>query len=206
MDHRWWRANVLLFDNCLCIKAFYLLLCRGNDRLRTIVCFLSFFFNREASCFPIACFSFENIKSRIFCICCLIEPLLGISEDASKHIPESLFPDPFNALEPRHNTHLLLASQEMFLIWDASGGFAFKNCQEMYEGVRTVMSWIQITLSWFLDKPLLWWWIFVYSLTHWFPSLTHSRIYSLIHFIFNSLFHSVNQLTAFLVGGPAGLD
>ena len=42
-----------------------------------------------------------------------------------------------------------------------------------------------------------------------FLPLTHSFTdvftHSFIHFIFNSLFHSVNQLTAFLVGGPAGL-
>lgn len=128
-----------------------------------------------------------------------LNPLLGVSEDALQTYTRA--PLSWSFLMPW--SHVItpispaLASQEMFLIWDASGGFAFKNCQgnvRRCENSRELNPDHTFLVSG--QTSLLWWWIFVHSLTHWFP---HSLIHGYIHSFISHLIHFFTQSTSWLL-------
>lgn len=151
MDHRWWRTNLLLFDNCFYVSKLLFTTLWGKWQTKSN-CVFSFRFSSTARLlvFPLMCLFFERENGEAFAYANLAELSFGgIGRCLFQHRPADFFFFfwiLFNVPMLHSNIQASLSSlltHKMFLIIYAKWVFACKNCPANVSARRWV-SWIQL--------------------------------------------------------------
>lgn len=135
MDHRWWRDNLLLFDNCFYVSKLLFTALWGKWQTKNDCVFFFLCFSLAAKLL-VSLYPASYLKYKIVNLLHMLawwNPLLGGFEDALLAQTLSLLSWSFSMSQcyviTRRSVSPSLASHKMFLIRDANEGFAFENCQ-----------------------------------------------------------------------------